>query len=56
MEDNQGLRLKKNHAIMLNSVQTYLRVSYLSEIVDHTGTTLLPYMLQPSPLLDNVFH
>jgi len=33
----------------INNVRLYLRVTYLSEITDASGTTILPHALQDSP-------
>jgi len=47
MEDIQAYHFPRQKAIQLNSVRLYLRINYLSEITNHTGTQLLTHKLQP---------
>jgi len=48
MDDILGLQLPHQHAIQLQSVRLFLRVSVLSEITDHTGLRLLPAAIRVS--------
>ncbi len=47
MEDIQAYHFPRQKAIQLNSVRPFLRINYLSEITNHTGTRLLTHKLQP---------
>jgi len=50
MDDILGLNLPKQHAIQLQSVRLYLRVTVLSEITDASGLSLLPTTFKrPNP-------
>jgi len=52
MSDILEYQLPKNQLIAINSIQLYLKVNVLSELTDHTGTTLLPEKLTPRPNKD----
>jgi len=56
MADIQGLHLKTATAITINSICTYLKVSYLSELTDHTRMTLLPQTIARQTPMDTSFH
>jgi len=56
MEDIWELHFSKAKAIQINSVRTYLKITFLSEITDHSGTTLLPQALEPQPPNNTFFH
>jgi len=56
MEDIMALNLPKAKAIQVNSVRTYLKVNFLSEITDHSGMHLLPQALFPQQSQSSFFH
>jgi len=56
MEDIWELHLPKAKALQINSVQTYLKITFLSEITDHSGLTLLPQALSPQKPNNSFFH
>jgi len=47
MEDIWALHLPTAQAIQINSVRTFLKINFLSEITDHSGVTLLPQTHSP---------
>jgi len=56
MEDIWALHLPKAKAIQINSVRTFLKINFLSEITDHSGMTLLPHALAPQKPNASFFH
>jgi len=48
MADLLAYNLPTNQLIQINSIQLYLKVNLLSEVVDHTRHQLLPEILIPS--------
>jgi len=49
MEDVLNAQVPKKQALQIQHVQNFLKVTTLSDIVDHRGTSILSVMLYPAP-------
>jgi len=49
MEDILNTQVPKKQALQIQHVQNFLKVTTLSDIVDHRGTSILSVMLYPAP-------
>jgi len=49
MEDVLNAQVPKKQALQIQHVQNFLKVTALSDIVDHRGTSILSVMLYPAP-------
>jgi len=56
MADLLLYNLPTNQLIQINSIQLYLKVNLLSEIVDHTGQQLLLKAMKPSQQPDDIIY
>jgi len=56
MEDIMALNHPRAKAIQVNSVHTYLKIKFLSEIINHSELKLLPQALSPQKSKSSFFH
>jgi len=56
MEDVLNVQVPKRQALQIQHVRIFLKVTTLSDIVDHRGTSVITAMLYPAPAAQHAQH